>query len=106
MHVASSEAPDPELPPETPVKSKSGAAWQALRSRRRISTTIKMVCDEAKADTPGFVSSSQPVKEAAAPGAYNQYETRMTAAQLRGLVTGAQVRARGRGRGRGRGRAA
>ena len=102
MHVASSEAPDPELPPETPVKSKSGAAWQALRSRRRISTTIKMVCDEAKADTPGFASSSQQKeKEAAAPGAYNQYETRMTATQLRGLVTGAQVRARGRGRGRG-----
>ena len=31
-----------ELPPETPVKGKSGAAWQALRSRRRISTSIKV----------------------------------------------------------------
>ena len=93
MLVASDEAAEPQLPPETPAKSKSAAgdAWQALRSRRRVSTTVKMVCDEAKADTPGFSSSSEPAKKA--PGAYTeytQYETRMSAAQLQGLVAGAQ----------------
>ena len=59
-------------------------------------STIKLVSDEAKADTPGFAQSAQAAKEAPPPSEYTEYETRMTASQLRGLVTGAQVHARRR----------
>ena len=43
MHVASTQAPDLELPPDAPKTPSKSFAWQALRSKRKVHTTLKLV---------------------------------------------------------------